>query len=463
MKNDNSTKRVVQHLRRSVAASAAGQRLPSVRELMAKLNVSPLTVRRAFQELVALGLIDARPGHGTFVAKLRAPVTSGNFSWQSLALGPAQVSDAAIRALLATPPPDGVNLGGGYLPDDLQALAQLSAAMARVSRRPGVWARMPAQGIEPLRMWFAQELGGTVGAHDVIVAPGSQAGISAVFRALVAPGAPLLVESPTYVGAVVAARALGLPLVPIPTDGAGVVPAALADAFARTGARVFYCQPTFANPSGTTLDSTRRREVLDIVTRAGAFLIEDDWGRDFGIDAPPPAPLATADPDGHVVYLRSLTKSAAPGLRISAIVARGGAMTRLLAARTIADFFISGTIQETALELVTSPAWPRHLRGLRTALRTRRDVLVGELRSALGEGCLGSVPAGGLHLWVRLPDHVDDAELAARARVAGVVVSAGQQWFPAEATGAFLRLSFATAAPDAIPGAVAKIARLLRA
>jgi DNA-binding transcriptional MocR family regulator len=226
---------------------------------------------------------------------------------------------------------------------------------------------------------------------------------------------------------------------------------------------VFYCQPTFANPSGTTLDSTRRREVLDIVTRAGAFLIEDDWGRDFGIDAPPPAPLATADPDGHVVYLRSLTKSAAPGLRISAIVARGGAMTRLLAARTIADFFISGTIQETALELVTSPAWPRHLRGLRTALRTRRDVLVGELRSALGEGCLGSVPAGGLHLWVRLPDHVDDAELAARARVAGVVVSAGQQWFPAEATGAFLRLSFATAAPDAIPGAVAKIARLLRA
>ena len=463
MKNDNSTKRVVQHLRRSVAASEAGARLPSVRELMAQLNVSPLTVRRAFQELVASGVIDARPGHGTFVAQLRAPMTSGDFGWQSLALGPAQVSDAAIRALLAPPPPDGVNLGGGYLPDDLQALPQLSAAMARVSRRPGVWGRMPAQGIEPLRMWFAQELGGTTGAHDVIVAPGSQAGISAVFRALVAPGAPLLVESPTYVGAIVAARAIGLPLVPIPTDAGGVVPEALEEAFARTGARVFYCQPTFSNPSGTTLDATRRRDVLDIVTRAGAFLIEDDWGRDFGIDAPPPAPLASADPDGHGVYLRSLTKSAAPGLRISAIIAKGGAMARLLAARTIADFFISGTIQETALELVTSPAWPRHLRGLRTALRTRRDVLVGALRSALGEGCLASVPAGGLHLWVRLPDHVDDADLATRARGAGVVVSAGQQWFPAEATGVFLRLSFATAAPDVLSGAVGRIARLLRA
>jgi DNA-binding transcriptional MocR family regulator len=256
---------------------------------------------------------------------------------------------------------------------------------------------------------------------------------------------------------------LRLPLVPVPTDVEGVVPDALAEAFARTGARVFYSQPTYANPSGATLAAERRRQVLDVVTDAGAFIVEDDWGRDFGIDAPPPAPLAASDRDGHVVYLRSLTKSAAPGLRISTIVAKGGALARLLSARTIADFFISGPIQETALELVTSPAWTRHLRALRAALRARRDALVASLRTELGPPCVPLVPGGGLHLWVRLPDHVDDVELAARAQSAGVVVSAGRQWFPAEPTGAFLRMSFATAAPDRIPGAVATLARLARA
>ena len=124
---------------------------------------------------------------------------------------------------------------------------------------------MPSQGVGPLRMWFAQQIGGGIGAHDVIVSPGSQAAISVVLRALVAPGASLLVESPTYVGAIIVARALRLPLVPVTTDAGGVVPEALAAAFERTGARVFYSQPTFANPSGATLAEARRAEVLDVV------------------------------------------------------------------------------------------------------------------------------------------------------------------------------------------------------
>ena len=463
MKKDNSAERVVQHLRRRVSTASVGERLPSVREMMSELGVSPLTVRRAVKQLVAAGLIDARPGNGTFVADRRASVAAGDFGWQSLALGAADVNDEALRALLAAPSPGAVNLGGGYLPDELQALPQLSAAMARVARRPGVWGRMPSQGVGPLRMWFAQQIGGGIGAHDVIVSPGSQAAISVVLRALVAPGASLLVESPTYVGAIIVARALRLPLVPVTTDAGGVVPEALGAAFGRTGARVFYSQPTFANPSGATLAEARRAEVLDVVAKAGAFLVEDDWGRDFAIDAVPLPPLATADANGHVVYLRSLTKSAAPGLRIGAIVAKGAALARLLSARTIADFFIAGPIQEAALELVTSPAWPRHLKSLRGGLRARRDALVGALRAELGPGSLPLVPGGGLHLWTRLPDRVVDVDIAARAHAAGVIVSAGRQWFPAEPTGSFLRLSFATAPPDAMAGAVATLARLVRA
>jgi DNA-binding transcriptional MocR family regulator len=167
-----------------------------------------------------------------------------------------------------------------------------------------------------------------------------------------------------------------------------------------------------------------------------------------------------ADSDGHVVYIRSLTKTAAPSLRVAAIAARGAAMQRLRAIRTIDDFFVSGPIQEAALQLVTAPAWTRHLRALRAALRERRDALVAALGRAFGTASIPLVPRGGLHLWLRLPDEVSDLDLAARALSAKLLVSPGRHWFPAEPTGSFLRLSFSAAPPRILERAAARLAAL---
>src|SRR6185312_15502211 len=106
---------------------------------------------------------------------------------------------------------------------------------------------------------------------------------------------------------------------------------------------------------------------LSAVSAADAFLIEDDYARDLTIDGDAPPPLAADDPDGHIVYLRSLTKSAAPGLRVAAIGARGPAGARLRSARLLDDFFVAGPLQQATLEFVTAPAWTRHRRALRTA------------------------------------------------------------------------------------------------
>ena len=197
---------------------------------------------------------------------------------------------------------------------------------------------------------------------------------------------------------------------------------------------------------------------MDAVRAAGAFLVEDDWARDLGIDGDPPPPLAAADPDGHVVYLRSLTKVAAPGLRVAAIGARGAAGARLRAARVVDDFFVAGPLQEAALDLVSSPAWRRHRRALRVALRERRDALVAALRSDLPASAPAAVPAGGLHLFVALPDGADDVAVTAAAAARGVVVSPGRHWFPAEAPAAHLRLTFAAAPPDALAEGVRRLA-----
>jgi DNA-binding transcriptional MocR family regulator len=381
--------------------------------------------------------------------------------WQSLALGPARATSAGLASLCLVPSERTRTLNAGYLPEELQPTAALAAASARALRRPGVWGRMPPEGAPALRSWFAASLPGVFEPHEVTISPGTQAANAAAFRALAAPGDPVLVESPTYVGALAAAQAAGLRVVPVPTDADGVRPDLLAEAFQRTGARVFYCQPLHANPTGAVLAANRRSEVLAAVVKAGAFLIEDDWARDFTMDGAPPRPLAQDDGNGHVVYVRSLTKSAAPGLRVGAICARGAALERLRAARLVDDFFVPGILQETALQLVSAPSWTRHLRALCVALRTRRDAMASALRAHVGPDCLPILPAGGLHLWCALPDGVSDIVVEQRAAEHGILVSAGHHWYPAEQAAPFLRLSFAAAQLSWIDDCIAALAQVV--
>ncbi|GIF36611.1 aminotransferase-like domain-containing protein [Actinoplanes xinjiangensis] len=298
-------------------------------------------------------------------------------------------------------------------------------------------------------------------AEDMVICSGGQAALSSALRALTEPGDTLLVESPTYLGALAAAHAAGLRVVPVPTDRDGVLPDQLAAAFSRTGARLFYCQPLYANPTGATLSRARRPAVLAAVRDAGAFLIEDDYARDLTIDGDPPPPLAASDPDGHVIYLRSLTKSAAPGLRVAALGARGPAGARLRAARLLDDFFVAGPLQQATIEFVTSPAWSRHRRRLRTELRTRRDALLTALRRHLPELIPQAIPTGGLHLWTPLPAGTDDVAVATAAINAGVVVFPGRPWHPAEPPAPYLRLTYAAAPPSAMDEAVRRLATVL--
>lgn len=330
-------------------------------------------------------------------------------------------------------------MDGGYLHRSLQPARALTAALARAARRPDAWDRAPAVGLSSLRTVFATLADADVRADDVLITAGGQSGLSIAFRAIAAPGSPVLVESPSYPGALAAARAAGLSPVPVPMDAYGVRPDLLAEAFARSGSRVFYCQPTYQNPTGTVLSDERRQQVLAVARAAGAFVIEDDFARFLHHGGTVPKPLLSADRDGTVVYLTSLTKPAAPSLRIGALIARGPVLERLRAIRQVDDFFVARPLQEAALELLSSPSWDRHLRGLAVALRERCGALANALPA---DWEVSQVPAGGLHLWVRLPPGVDDVAAAAEARQAGVIVSAGHRFFATEKPAAWLRLNF---------------------
>jgi DNA-binding transcriptional MocR family regulator len=440
-----------QWLRAEAARLGPGQRLPSTRWLVRDRRLSPLTVSRVLADLGREGVVVSRPGVGTFVARARPAGTSGpaDFSWQTVTLAERSVDTAGMSPLADPPHADGViSLATGYLHASLMPAAALRSGLARAARLPDAWERPPAAGLHGLRSWFARVAGGAADAQDVQITGGGQGALSAAFRAVVPAGAPLLVESPTYPGALAAARAAGLRPVPVPTDSGGVIPEHLAEAFARTGAQAFYCQPLFHNPTGAVLAADRRGEVLGAAAAAGAFVIEDDFARWLSHGPPPPAPLLTDDTDGRVIYLTSLTKVASPSLRIGAVIARGPVASRLRALRAVEDLFVSGPLQDTALDLVSRPVWQRHLNDLSRALGRRAAVLSAAAGRHL-PAAVALAPAGGMHLWLRLPRQLDDGEIAAAARRHGVAVMPGRPFFPAEAPGPYLRLTFCAAPAEA--------------
>ncbi|GAC1579810.1 MAG: PLP-dependent aminotransferase family protein [Candidatus Dormibacteria bacterium] len=463
MYESSSISSVVSRLRSIASRSAAGDLLPSSRVLVKQLGVSPVTVSRALAVLTAEGAVTTRPGVGTFVAAPRqlAKPRTDDLSWQTIALGSHVIDGSGIRLLAQPPPAESLSLGGGYPHPALTPVRQLAAAMSRAARRPGVWEAPDLSGLTPLRRWFAESLGPglSISADDVVITSGGQAALSAALRSVASAGSTILVESPTYLGVLAVARAAGLTAVPVPLDEEGVRPGMLADAFAATGARVLYCQPTFQNPTGAVMTQARRKEILEVASTAGAFVIEDDWARWLAHATPAPAPMIAFDEDGRVIHIKSLTKATAPSVRIGALVSRGPVAERIRSLRLVDDLFVTQPLQETALEFVTSSAWPRHVSALAGALRQRRQVMLSAVASALPQLRVIGQPAGGFYVWAELPPGSDEVAVAAAAASAGVHLAYGRPFFAAEPPGGYLRLSFAAAAePGDIDVAIRRLA-----
>jgi DNA-binding transcriptional MocR family regulator len=434
---------------------------------MVEHGAGPVTVQQAIRQLSALGLVESRPGVGTFARAVR-PARPADFSWQTAALGAPQARLSAVSSTQRAAVPDAISLHSGYPGKDLLPERLVRAALVRASRSEAALSRSPVAGLPDLKAWFAREVaaGAPVGvtpptARDVLVVPGSQSGLSSIFRALVGRGQPLLIESPTYWGALLAAEQAGVTLVPVPSGADGPHPDDVQRAFAATGARAFYAQPTFANPTGTQWSADTGRAVLDIVRSHGAFLVEDDWAHDLGIDAEP-RPLISLDDDGHVICLRSLTKSVSPALRVAAVIARGPARDRILTDRAAETMYVSGVLQAAALDVVTQPGWRAHLKGMRHQLRARRDLLTDALQALTPQVTLEHVPVGGLNLWVRLPDGTEVDRLVRESEAQRLLIAPGSEWFPAEPSGPYIRLNFSAEDPTRFEEAAEVLAAVLR-
>ncbi|MDT9682804.1 PLP-dependent aminotransferase family protein [Streptomyces sp. TRM76323] len=472
MNDDSSPRQLADVLAREIEGTPAGARIATHRELVRRFGVSATTVSRALALLTQRGLVTSRPGAGTYRTEKRPATRVGDTSWQEAALEPADRIDAsagtprgfrssALLGTLSAPGPDVIDLNGGYLHPGLQPFDRLGGALSRAARRPETWDRPPVGGVPELRDWFAADIGGGLGRHDVLVCGAGQSALATALRALGRPGDPVVVESPTYPGTIAAAHAAGLRVVPVPLDGEGLRADYLDEALTRTRARVVVVQPLFQNPTGASLSAARRHDVRAIARRHGAFVVEDDFARHMGhADAgPTPPPMVADDLDGTVVHIRSLTKVTSPNLRVGALAARGPVMARLRSAQVVDTMFVPAPLQYTALEVVTASGWKRALATLGTALEHRRRTAVDAVAATFGPHALAVRPRGGYHLWVSLPGHLDSGQFATAALANGVALTPGDNYYPTGSGAPHVRLSY-VAAPSAadVDAAVRRLA-----
>jgi 2-aminoadipate transaminase len=295
-------------------------------------------------------------------------------------------------------------------------------------------------------------------AGDVLITSGSQQALTLAATALLDPGDAILVEEPSYLAAIQAFTLAGARVVPVACDDDGILPDALEAAAVTSGARLAYLIPTFQNPTGRTLPLERRRAIAAIAERIGLWLIEDDPYGALRYSGEPVAPLA-AQPgaEDRTLSLSTLSKIAAPGLRVGWVRPPQALRAPLVVAKQAADLHSSTVDQAAAAIWLDEVDLAAHVDGLRSVYRERRDALLDGLAAGLPAGSTWNRPEGGMFVWARLPDGHDAQDLLPAAIERDVAFVPGRPFFAGTPDPRALRLSFTTHAPDEIREGLARL------
>lgn len=459
-------RQIERQLRAQILSGAlpSGFRLPPERRLAAALGVNRTTVLAAYRELRAEQLVDSRVGRGTeVVGPPPAPAAVGSPPWRQLFREPAPgAADSLVRDLLQlTERSDAISLAVGLPAAELVPVELVRELLDRLFAEVGAPLLLygPTEGLTALRERLAEWLSGrgiVAAPAEVLVLSGSQQGLDLVARALIEPGDEVVVEEPSYFGALQVFRAAGARLLAIPVDDEGLRVDLLEQVLERRRPKLIYTLPTFQNPSGRTLSPARRERLVGLAARHGVPLLEDDPYADLRYDGDPVPPLKAFDPSGTVLYLSTFSKVLFPGLRLGFLVAARPVVRRLALVKQLADLH-TGTAAQWLLErLLAGGHLPRHADRVRGVYRRRRDAM----EQALLRGAPGDVgwstPHGGFYYWITLPAELDRARLMAEAGTRGVSFLPGWACFPDPPGGSAVRLSFSYPPPDQIALGVAR-------
>jgi 2-aminoadipate transaminase len=375
------------------------------------------------------------------------------------------VKSSMVREILkVTQRPEIISLAGGLPAPESFPVEALRTAFDAVLRDDGPAALQysTTEGHTPLREWIAAQetaKGIPTSPDEVLMVAGSQQALDLVGKAFAEPGAGFLVESPTYLGALQAFSVFEPQFRAVPTDTDGVQPGAL-DVHNTRGARLMYVMPNFQNPSGLTLSAERRAQLAEAARRFNIWLVEDDpYGELWYEHAPPPSLRAWA-PE-RTIRICSFSKVLAPGLRLGYVIAPRACIDLLVRLKQATDLHTATLTQRAAHRVLAGGLLDTQLPQVRALYGTQGRVMLEALAAHMPRGVEWTRPAGGMFVWLTLPEGIDATALLDRAIAARVVFVPGEPFFAAAPQKNTLRLSFVTVSPERIRTGVQTLAALI--
>ncbi|MRW87899.1 aminotransferase class I/II-fold pyridoxal phosphate-dependent enzyme [Pseudoduganella sp. FT26W] len=377
-----------------------------------------------------------------------------------------QLQASFIREILKiTQQPEIISFAGG-LPSPLTfPVDEMKAAYDKVLSANGKVALQygPTDGYTPLRQWIADSLsvgGAKIVPEQVLMTSGSQQALDLLGKVLIDEGSRVLVETPSYLGALQAFSVYRPEFKSVETDDHGLVPSSI-DAVAE-GARMLYSLPNFQNPTGRTMSIERRQELVETCARLGLPLIEDDPYGALSYKGEPLPKMVAMNPDG-VIYMGSFSKVLTPGIRLGYVVAPLPLARRLELAKQAADLHTSQLTQMVVHEVIKDGFLEQHIPKIRALYGDQCQVMLDAMAQHFPAGVEWTKPEGGMFIWVTLPKHIDAMKLLDEAIAQKVAFVPGSPFYANEPATNTLRLSFVTVPPERIRHGIEILGKLIAA
>lgn len=386
------------------------------------------------------------------------------------------MSSSVIRELLKlTESPDIISFAGGLPAPDVFPVDEFAEACNKVLRDNGPAALQygATDGYLPLREMIARHTaryGINVTPDNILITSGSQQALDLLGRIFINRGDRILVEAPTYLGALQAWNSYGAQYVPVPSDKNGMITEALEEAL-RSGPKFIYVLPNFQNPTGVTLPIERRMQLIELADRYGVPIIEDDPYGQLRYDGEHLPSVVVLDDQyrgnshpcyhGNVIYLSTFSKILAPGLRLAWVIAPPEVIRKMVMAKQGADLHTATFNQFVAYEVGKGGFIDRHIQTIRKVYKERRDIMLGALDSYFPAGTDWTRPDGGLFLWGTIPEQLNSTEVLKLAIERKVAYVPGESFYPGGGGTNTMRLNFSNATAENIREGIYRLGKLL--
>lgn len=377
------------------------------------------------------------------------------------------MENSAIRELLKiAEQPHVMSFAGGLPAPELFPLSEIGESYAQVlgTGDPSVLQYGTTEGYLPLREDISTQMrakGIHAEAENIFLTNGSQQGLDLIAKLFINPGDVVLLQKPSYLGAIQCFRSYQAKFEYIPTNEGGIDASALESSIKQNRPKIIYLTPTFQNPTGTTLTIDERKTVLRIANKYCVPIIEDDPYGELRYDGSVLPPIKSFSDEDEVIYLGTFSKTLAPGLRLGWIVGGKDLISKLVVAKQGTDLHTSTLLQRATHYYLSHFNSAQHIDKIRHAYKERRDLMLTELKKTFSNQAIWTEPTGGMFIWLTLPERYDTVNLLPLALANNVAYVPGAHFFAENARYSSMRLNFSNPTPTQIKQGIKLLATIL--